>query len=255
VPYFFALYELVLSFDSLVKVLSRRVLSCLVLSWLVLSCLVLPCLVVLLSCLVLSSLRTAQMYILAFVKHRVHLLNSFAEKRPVLTAAVVTSIKSWLADLMVQKMVERRDTVDKRRSALFFSFGLLYQGCFQYWMYNVLYEKVLFPGCSAKMTLAKIVATNIISDPVFFFPAFYCFQEALSSENLSDLDPTKFVPAALRKYKENYWPDWVNSWMIWVPAHGVTYAVVPPHLRMPWIAGVSFGYVSLLSFTRGGYDK
>ena len=29
--------------------------------------------------------------------------------------------------------------------------------------------------------------------------------------------------------------------------------VMPPHLRMPWIASVSFGYVCLLSFTRGDY--
>ena len=30
--------------------------------------------------------------------------------------------------------------------------------------------------------------------------------------------------------------------------------MVPPHLRMPWIAVVSFGYVCLLSFTRGTFE-
>ena len=31
--------------------------------------------------------------------------------------------------------------------------------------------------------------------------------------------------------------------------------VMPTHLRMPWIAGVSFGYVCLLSLTRGSYQE
>jgi hypothetical protein len=59
------------------------------------------------------------------------------------------------------------------------------------------------------------------------------------------------VPAALQKYKDNCISDWLNSWAIWVPAHSITFSVVPPHLRMPWIAAVSFGYVCVLSFTRG----
>jgi hypothetical protein len=82
----------------------------------------------------------------------------------------------------------------------------------------------------------------------------------------------------LYKYSQNYWKDWTNSWMIWCALRkplrsalrasptmwaekffvrrlpGYTGAfVMPPHLRMPWIASVSFGYVCLLSFTRGDY--
>jgi protein Mpv17 len=195
------------------------------------------------------------MHLLTLVKRQGNAMNAFARKRPLLTSAGITSFKAWAADLMIQKLVERRETIDKRRSLLFASFGLLYQGGFQYWMYNVLFERFLFPGKSARMIFAKVAVTNLICDPCFFFPTFYCFREALASENLGDLDPSEFVPAALAKYKGNYWPDWVNSWLIWVPAHCITYGVCPPHLRMPWIAAVSFGYVSLLSFTRGEHDR
>ena len=38
------------------------------------------------------------------------------------------------------------------------------------------------------------------------------------------------------------------------PGHAVTYGVMPLHMRMPWIASLSFGYLSVLSFTRGGDD-
>ena len=43
--------------------------------------------------------------------------------------------------------------------------------------------------------------------------------------------------------------------MIWFPGYGLTYGVMPVHLRMPTIAAVSFGYVCLLSFTRGAYNS
>ena len=35
----------------------------------------------------------------------------------------------------------------------------------------------------------------------------------------------------------------------------MTYGVLPPHLRMPWIALLSFGYLGVLSFTRGGDER
>lgn len=164
--------------------------------------------------------------------------SAFAERRPVVVSLVTTMGKAWLADLMIQKLVEKRETVDRSRSAMFAGFGLVYQGAFQYFMYNVLYERVLFRGVSARMTLAKIAATNLISDPIFFFPTFYCFREAMASDSWADLDLTVAVPAALQKYRNNCMQDWQASWMIWVPGHIVTYAICPVHLRMPWIATV-----------------
>ena len=63
------------------------------------------------------------------------------------------------------------------------------------------------------------------------------------------------VTAALQQYKVNYWNDWLNSWMVWIPGYTISYAFVPPHLRMASIAGISFGYVALLSYTRGAFKE
>ena len=43
--------------------------------------------------------------------------------------------------------------------------------------------------------------------------------------------------------------------MIWFPGYGLTYGVMHVHHRMHTIAAVSFGYVCLLSFTRGAYNS
>ena len=59
------------------------------------------------------------------------------------------------------------------------------------------------------------------------------------------------LTTAMGKYSENYLDDWRNTWCIWIPGHMVTYGLVPMHLRMPWVAALSFAYLSILSFTRG----
>mmetsp|Transcript_20593 Transcript_20593/g.71271 ORF Transcript_20593/g.71271 Transcript_20593/m.71271 type:complete len:212 (+) Transcript_20593:227-862(+) len=187
---------------------------------------------------------------MAFVMAGLRGMNAFAERRPLGTAVVVTGAKAGVADLMVQLLVERRETVDPRRTLLFTSFGASYQGMWQYFMYNKLFERI-WPGRTWGNTIAKIAASNLISDPVFFFPTFYTFREVC---NTGELGPQSFTNG-LHRYSQNYFNDWLNSWAIWVPGYTVTYAVMPTHLRMPWIAGVSFGYVCLLSLTRGAYQE
>jgi protein Mpv17 len=176
-------------------------------------------------------------------------MNAWVTKRPLTVSMAITSIKACLADVMIQTHVEKCDSVDLKRAGLFWSFGFLYQGCFQYWMYNVLYER-LFPGTGIMNVTKKVLLSNLVSDPVFFFPTFYAFKEIINTNSIS---PRCFTEG-IKKYSENYKQDWVNSWMVWLPGYTVTYAVMPIHLRMPWIATVSFGYVSLLSYTRGAYD-
>ena len=59
------------------------------------------------------------------------------------------------------------------------------------------------------------------------------------------------MSGALAKYRENCVVDIRNSWMVWVPGHIVTYGLMPPAFRLPWMSCLSFGYVGLLSVTRG----
>jgi protein Mpv17 len=171
---------------------------------------------------------------------------------PFKTAVAVTTVKAGLADLIVQRCVEKRGEVDAGRMATFVTFGFAYQGCFQYFMFNVWIER-LCPGVGWLPTLQKIVAANLLADPVFFFPVFYTLREALAAPAGQGLGQT--VRAAFSKYRANCFEDWANTWSVWLPGHAVTYGLCPLHLRMPWVAGVGFGYLSLLSITRGAYES
>jgi len=179
-------------------------------------------------------------------------VNAAMARHPFLTSVTITGAKAAAADLMIQTMIEKREKVDTTRLGLFGLFGFTYQGGFQYGLYAKLFERI-WPGTSMRMNICKVLATNLIVDPVFFFPVFYAMREYVFNAGGSDSTLTNNVKNGLLKYKENYKDDWFNTWAVWFPGHTVTYCLMPTHLRMPWIAFVSFGYVSLLSYTRGDF--
>lgn len=186
--------------------------------------------------------------------HPVSMANAVMRANPIKTSVIVTTIKAGLADYVVQTAVEQRHEVDTRRLTTFVVFGCAYQGCFQYWLFNIAFER-LFPGRGLLPTVKKIMVVNAVGDPVFFFPCFYTLQEALQRNDLREAMCVDTLRCAMTNYYRNCVDDWRNTWATWIPGHAITYGVLPMHLRMPWVAAVSFGYLSLLSFTRGASQQ
>ena len=79
-------------------------------------------------------------------------------------------------------MVEGRERVDRKRMAMFFAFGAGYQGCAQYWMLNHWFE--WWFTAHRFSTAKKVLAANLIADPVFFFPTFYTLRESMATGEL-----------------------------------------------------------------------
>jgi len=190
---------------------------------------------------------------MAYVTPPLLVLNDDVRAHPLAFSVAITGVKAGLADLLVQLNTREptleRSRLNYRRLATFVLTGAVYQGLFQYWLFNVVLPTLL-PGHSLRATLQKVLAANLIADPVFFFPFFYILHEALACSP-GQVFRMSTVSSALGKYYANCLYDWRNSWSIWLPGHAITYGVMPPHLRMPWIAAVSFGYIALLSVTRG----
>ena len=80
------------------------------------------------------------------VKRMLGKINAKAAAYPVAFSIAVTSAKAASADLMIQTCVERTkwEEVDWNRNRVFGAFGACYQGCFQYFMYSKLFERVLY---------------------------------------------------------------------------------------------------------------
>ena len=171
-------------------------------------------------------------------------------RHPFKASLCITTAKTVTADFFVQRVVERRDTWDTRRTLVFGIFGFGFQGGIQYGIVNHVFEP-LFPGRAPARVAAKILGMNLMSDPFVFLPTFYLVKEGLQREELS----WRMASSAMDKYRDNIIVDCCNSWMIWFPGHIVTYGLMPPAFRLPWMSLVSFGYVCLLSVTRGKLEE
>eukprot|EP00878_Enallax_costatus_P017191 GHUV01018048.1.p1 GENE.GHUV01018048.1~~GHUV01018048.1.p1 ORF type:complete len:164 (+),score=53.53 GHUV01018048.1:1038-1529(+) len=83
------------------------------------------------------------------------------------------------------------------------------------------------------------------SHPFCYFPVFYGMKGYVEGRS----------PASIyEKYRADLWENCKALWTIWVPAQLVNFSVVPRHLRIPFVAGVSFAWTVIISVMRGALD-
>ena len=80
-------------------------------------------------------------------------------KYPWPSGIIITTGKTSLADIFVQKVIEQKEEIDWRRNSVFALFGFAYLGCFQYVLYNRVYWKI-FPTASLKDTIKKVMVVG-----------------------------------------------------------------------------------------------
>ena len=188
-------------------------------------------------------------------------IKSVPAKYPLAFGVIFSGCKTSFSDLLVQKVVERREKVDWRRNMAFAAFGFVYLGGVQYSIYVPLFSR-LFPNAASFATkplaqklkdtrgilamMAQTFLDQCIHHPFMYFPAFYCTKEIVMAEGQADLR------RCLQEYQRNMWEDLQALWKIWVPATMVNFAFMPMHLRIPFVAGVSLLWTCILSTMRGG---
>lgn len=157
---------------------------------------------------------------------------------PFITGVLLTTIKTSAADAVTQFAVEHKSLVqfDMRRNAMFTFFGFSYLGCWQYYLYNHIFERTI------KHAVSKVVVDQCLHHPFMYFPAFYWLKARMSGKDSKD---------AVREYKDNILQDLVVCWGVWVPAQYVNFRWTPLYGRLPFVASVSFGWTCLLSYLRG----
>lgn len=192
-------------------------------------------------------------------------LSRLPAERPFTFGVLISSAKTGAADYIAQSCIEQRPTIDKTRSAVFFTWGAVYLGGVQYMIYSYLFPRILFPSAAAfvakplaerladragQLVVVKQVALDqFIHHPFMLFPCFYIVKEHVESHAVM---PTWTVArAGLEKYVTNIWDDCLFCWRTWVPAFLVNFSVCPIHMRIPFVAAVSFGFTASFSIRRG----
>jgi len=195
--------------------------------------------------------------------------NGLGPKYPWTFGVSIATIKTGIADIFVQKQVEKREEIDWKRVGLFTFFGFAYLGIVQYLIYVNLFSH-LFKNAAAfgKMPFREkirnkdglkdlgkqIVVDMFVHGPLFFFPCYYIAKESIQGSNNVLQQPGDVVKKAMQKYGKNYWDDWIALWQIWIPGDAFVFAL-PLWARLPANHAISFVYMCILSFTRGAEEE
>jgi len=186
----------------------------------------------------------------------------FAKSRPFLFGMGYSLIKTSGCDLMVQKVVEKRENVDWKRTIAFGSFGLFYLGGVQYLLYVPVFSR-LFPNAAAfagktvsqKLADAKgirdlfsqVFLDQFVHHPLMYFPVFYMIKDFVTSDSPNPV-------RAVTEYSHNIREDLVALWKVWIPSTFLNFAFMPMWARIPWVASTSLIWTCILSAMRGGSD-
>lgn len=192
------------------------------------------------------------------------LVKSIPAKYPLAFGIVFSGFKTSFSDLLVQKLIERRENVDWRRNMAFATFGFVYLGGVQYAIYVSLFSR-LFPNAASFATkplaqkirdtkgilamVAQVFLDQCVHHPLMYFPAFYMTREIVMSTSTNDLPD---FHRCLQEYRRNIREDMMALWKVWVPATTLNFTFMPMHLRIPFVAGVSLLWTGILSTMRGG---
>lgn len=175
--------------------------------------------------------------------------NNTAKAHPLATGIWTSGLKTSAADLFAQKVIEGKKEIDWTRHAVFCTFGFVYLGGFQYWLYNVKFSQWCGPitqkfGHKATAPV-KVFLDQAIHHPFMYFPTFYAIKAKVSGQPLS---------YAVHKYRTEIWDSVKALWSVWVPLQLINFAFVPRHMRVPYVAAVSFGWTMILSVMQGKFD-
>ncbi|GMI05249.1 hypothetical protein TrLO_g15366 [Triparma laevis f. longispina] len=163
--------------------------------------------------------------------------NRLLESSPLLTKALTSFTGFTAGDALAQNFVEPSDKpYDYLRTLKMGSFGLLIHGTTGHYFYGMLDSKL--PG-----TKPATVATKVLIDQTLWNPCF----------GLMFFGYLNFVEGkSLSEYKDKIQQDLqtavMGSWAVWVPAHTINFAFVPPAQRLLYINTIQIGYNIFLSF-------
>mmetsp|Transcript_3604 Transcript_3604/g.4314 ORF Transcript_3604/g.4314 Transcript_3604/m.4314 type:complete len:187 (-) Transcript_3604:126-686(-) len=163
--------------------------------------------------------------------------NALLEAQPLLTKALTSLTGFTLGDMLAQNFIEDSDKpYDVMRTVRLGSFGCLIHGTTGHYFYGMLDGKL--PGTKPITVATKVAIDQTIWNPIFGL-MFFGYLNLMEGKSFEDY--TKKIQADLKTAV-------MGSWAVWVPAHTINFAFVPPSQRLLYINTIQIGYNVFLSF-------
>lgn len=159
---------------------------------------------------------------------------------PLPVAFATCWVKGCASDLVTQKAVEQKPSVDWRRNLAFATFSGAYLGFGQHYIYNVLFTRWFGSALDMRTAVKKIVCDALWHVPMVYLPLYYVFEYTLLRDGPIN---------GLRCYSEEWLDCMKPYWSMFTPFHLVNFRFTPPELRIGMIACMSFCWLVVLSYT------
>lgn len=182
-------------------------------------------------------------------------IDQFYETQPYFSAFLTCSLKASAADIVAQSnegddeeskpietaIEESESSVDVRRNLGLTLYGGLYSGLVQQYLYNTLFPQVFGDGNGLVTVLEQVAADMLVLTPFLCLPVCYAVKAGFSEG--------KSLPDGIQKYVSHVQHEGLLAkyWAVWIPAQCLTFGVIPQHLRIPFVALVSFFWFIILS--------
>ena len=191
------------------------------------------------------------------LKHSLNNMTQVIQRNPLGASICISTVNYTVCDIIIQTFVENRNYQqwDKKRTLFFNQFGMWYIGIGQFYLYVRLFPKFfegyLFSKQAKLGRMLQVCTAVIIYGPFIYFPSFYIAKESF----YDGIGIKSFEKGYKLYFQENFWNDNKRGWGIWIPAHLLTFNVIPPYLRPFWTNLVSFVWTMILSAYNGAPDE
>ena len=198
-------------------------------------------------------------------------IDAFNQSQPFLSAFVTCGVKASAADLLAQtsaastdeedtsvavvaksEQPSSEDNINVNRNFAFLLYGGLYQGMFLQFLYSFVFPFLY--GDSEYRVVLQVLTDILVFGPFLTLPIAYVIKQFLAegvgiNDESDDISIVETFKKGINKYKNHVETQGIlfKYWSIWAPAQTLTFGVVPPHLRVVFVAFVSFFWVTVLS--------
>jgi len=146
------------------------------------------------------------------------------------------SLLSYLNSLAQNFVNQDGKPYDAMRTLRMGTFGFLIHGTTGHYFYGFLDGKL--PGTAPLTVASKVAIDQTIWNPIFGL-MFFGYLNVAEGKSFEDYT---------NKIKSDLKTAVMGSWAVWVPAHTINFAFIPPSQRLLYINSIQIGYNVFLSF-------
>lgn len=147
---------------------------------------------------------------------------------------------------------------EANRNLAYVLYGGIFVGLMSHVEYNMVFPVLFGHEKTLEIILKEVFFDNLVAAPLMWLPPAYFIKAWIyraskpsveDSSNDKDADSVGIFQEGLEKYLSDVKDKnlLLKYWSIWFPAHSVSFSVVPDHLRVAFMACISFFWFILFS--------